>query len=1007
MLAVRVMKESEISPNAYPRSFGKYQLLGPLAQGGMGALYLAVAGLKDLERLFVVKTVLPHLADKEYVARFKDEAKVVVKLSHGNLVPVFDAGEVGGELFLAMDFVDGRDLRAVWNRCAQRGIAFPVEVAAYLVKELCQGLAYAHGYEGLSLVHRDISPPNILLSYSGEVKLTDFGLAFSTLKVEKTAPGIIYGKVAYMSPEQARGESLDGRSDLYAAAIVLWELLTGRQLFPPGKEAPEELIRRTKNPDVFPPSRRAPRVPRGLDKICMRALAPNRDDRYRDADHFREALSVWLAKEAPSTGAPTVTAFLRRLFKDEKESSKRERDDLINRARKKIKTMPRSVREDTGEKSIGRRALDRGKRPQDRRGRSRRTSDQTRPGIVVPVPQAGPDGRTVVPQSDGTALAANVAPETAGESAIGQVLDKRYRLIDLLGEGGMGTVYLAEHTEIGKLVAVKILHLVYSRLPDLVERFRREARAASRIGHPHIVDVTDSGTTKDGAAYFVMEYLDGVELGSVIEREGSLDIRRALRIGSQICRALAAAHDVSIIHRDLKPENVFLTVRDGQADFVKVLDFGIAKSAEAEEAREKRLTHPGMAMGTPEYMAPEQAAGKPADSRSDIYSVGAILYEMLGGVAPYRGQNFMEILSKKANEEPKPLSEMREGLDPELEALVMGAMSRNPEGRPSSMMALDFAINCRVLGRGAAAAGLLGLRADADDIAALNPGQTVASEAWEVGSGFYPPRTRAQSSWQAIGETTDTNVLPAAPRRSPWLKWLAIGAGAMLLLTIGIWALSPKSAPLATNDSSAVVLADEKTNVADDSERIDSVQPTTEDPSVGDGSSKEELEPIDKGERTDDTLPDPDPKSAEAPLVVDVKSDEIKKPSKPNGTRGPRNRAQAIKMLRRANAFKSRLRWREAKNLYQIVANSQFKSRDGYLGLAMIAFETKQTKQVIEYASKAGRSVKARMLLGHAHYKRGEYAKALSFYEKVLAVKPNNKEAARSRDAAKARLPSR
>ena len=257
----------------YPKKFGKYHLLAPLAQGGMGALYLAVTGDRGLERMMVIKTVLPHLADAEYVARFRDEAKVVVKLSHGNLIPVFDAGLVGGELFLAMDFVEGRDLRAVWNRCAKKQVAFPIDVAVYIVKELCRGLAYAHSFPDLNLVHRDISPPNVLVSYAGEVKLTDFGLASSTLKLEKTAPGIIYGKVAYMSPEQARGEKLDGRSDMYATGIVLWELLTGRQLFPPGKDQPQDLLSRAKNPEPPRPSKRAPRVPVELDEICLRALA--------------------------------------------------------------------------------------------------------------------------------------------------------------------------------------------------------------------------------------------------------------------------------------------------------------------------------------------------------------------------------------------------------------------------------------------------------------------------------------------------------------------------------------------------------------------------------------------------------------------------------------------------------------------------------------------------------------------------------------------------------------
>ena len=173
----------------------------------------------------------------------------------------------------------------------------------------------------------------------------------------------------------------------------------------------------------------------------------------------------------------------------------------------------------------------------------------------------------------------------------------------------MGLVYEAEHVEIGRRVAVKVLHPMYTRQAEVVSRFRSEARAASRIGHPNIVDVIDSGTTVDGAVYFVMEYLEGRELSQLVEEEGPLPAQRSIAIAREICQALTAAHKAGIIHRDLKPENVFLIERDGKRDFVKVLDFGIAKTMEAVTDRVGRLTNPGMAMGTPEYMAPEQAAG--------------------------------------------------------------------------------------------------------------------------------------------------------------------------------------------------------------------------------------------------------------------------------------------------------------------------------------------------------------------------------------------------------------
>ena len=227
----------------------------------------------------------------------------------------------------------------------------------------------------------------------------------------------------------------------------------------------------------------------------------------------------------------------------------------------------------------------------------------------------------------------------APEALVGSVVDGRYRIERVLGTGGMGAVYEAEHVEIGKKVALKVLHPQFSRQADLVARFRREARAASKVGHPNIVDVTDSGTTPDGDVYFVMERLDGLDLGEVLRHERRVAPDRVVAIGTQVCRALSAAHAAGIIHRDLKPENIFLVSREGVPDFVKVLDFGIAKQDMGNQNSPRRLTTPGIAMGTPEYMAPEQAAGKAIDGRVDIYSVGAILYEMLtGGSAASRRQ---------------------------------------------------------------------------------------------------------------------------------------------------------------------------------------------------------------------------------------------------------------------------------------------------------------------------------------------------------------------------------
>jgi serine/threonine protein kinase len=416
--------------------------------------------------------------------------------------------------------------------------------------------------------------------------------------------------------------------------------------------------------------------------------------------------------------------------------------------------------------SVGRRAGDKGVEGSDRR----RESDRRLPSK----PSAGKTAN----DSSGT-LALAQQQEEAPELGIGSEIDGRYRVVELIGEGGMGKVYLAEHIEIGKRVALKVLHPSYSRMPDLVERFRREARAASKIGHPNIVDVTDSGATADGSVYFVMEYLEGVELGSVIEREGALDVARALRISGQICRALQAAHREGIIHRDLKPENIFLIVRGGEADVVKVLDFGIAKTTEAEAARERRLTSPGMAMGTPEYMAPEQAAGRPADARTDVYSLGAIMYEMVTGVPPYQGDNFMEILTKKATLDPPPPVTIRSDLPLQVSELVLQAMSRNPDARPQSMESLEYELNKCLSGRGQAVASILGMTTDANVVATLNPGLSTRN----LDSGIvHLPSTGRQGTghgdtWETrsgvsrggynSGPTHVTHPTPSGPVRAP------------------------------------------------------------------------------------------------------------------------------------------------------------------------------------------------------------------------------------------------
>jgi serine/threonine-protein kinase len=286
----------------------------------------------------------------------------------------------------------------------------------------------------------------------------------------------------------------------------------------------------------------------------------------------------------------------------------------------------------------------------------------------------------------------NKLPPLQGETQalydplIGSTIDGRYIVEALLGKGGMGYVYAARHAIIDKRVAIKVLREDAAKDETAAQRFIAEAKAASKIGHQNIVDITDFGVLPDKHAYFVMEFLDGPTLAQVVGERGHLEPARAVAITSQIARGLHAAHGKGIIHRDLKPENIFVLTRDGQSDLIKIVDFGIAKDA----ASTRRLTQVGMVLGTPEYMSPEQATGQPTDPRVDMYALGCILYEMLAGDVPFKGENATGTLTKHVFDAVTPPSERRPelGIPPSLEAVVMRMLQKKPADRFADMRAL-------------------------------------------------------------------------------------------------------------------------------------------------------------------------------------------------------------------------------------------------------------------------------------------------------------------------------
>jgi len=308
-----------------PIPFGKYELLERLAVGGMAEVFRArVRGEGGFEKHLVIKRILPHLSsDSEFVVMLIDEAKIAVCLSHPNIVQVYDLGKIEGTYFIAMEFIEGGDLKEILRRCARRKIHVPIHHAIYITTEVLKGLDYAHSKRAgtkdspvpLQIIHRDISPPNILLSYEGEVKIVDFGIAKASTRMMETAAGILKGKFEYMSPEQASGLAVDARTDLFSTALLLYEMLVGRNPFL--AEADMQVLNNVRNARVVPPSQINPEIPKTLEKIIMKALELDVDKRYPRAGEMGADLLSFAYQSGHVSNATKLSRFMAELFAEE------------------------------------------------------------------------------------------------------------------------------------------------------------------------------------------------------------------------------------------------------------------------------------------------------------------------------------------------------------------------------------------------------------------------------------------------------------------------------------------------------------------------------------------------------------------------------------------------------------------------------------------------------------------------------------------------------------------
>ncbi len=310
------------SPEAEPRRFGKYQILERISAGGMAEIYKArLDGIGGFQRAFAIKRILPHLGgNQDLVDMMVDEAKIAGLLSHANIVQILDLGSIDGQFYIAMEYVNGRDLRMLMDRCNQKSITLPVPHAVFVLIEVLKGLEYAHNRQvmrggkpvPLNIVHRDIAPGNVLVSFAGEVKLTDFGIAKASIKALETMSGVVKGRFDYMSPEQAAGQPIDQRSDLFSAGVLFYEVLTGVHPFRrEGELATLDAIRKGQ---FIPASEVNPDVPYALEQVLEAALRVDPRERVPSATAFKESLDRFFHDAGFIFSASTLAAFIRGLF---------------------------------------------------------------------------------------------------------------------------------------------------------------------------------------------------------------------------------------------------------------------------------------------------------------------------------------------------------------------------------------------------------------------------------------------------------------------------------------------------------------------------------------------------------------------------------------------------------------------------------------------------------------------------------------------------------------------
>ena len=622
-------------------STGRYRIERLVGRGGAAEVFEAsIVGLGGFMRRVAIKRLKPDVArDPSMVREFESEARLVSRLHHANVVGVLDFGTMDGLPFQVLEFVDGVDLLGLETRSKKAQIPVGSELWVAAAAEAAHGLDYVHHAldqtgRPLGLVHRDMTPSNVLVAWSGDVKVADFGIALSLEAREPTRIGVVKGKLEYLAPEALRGESADPRADVFALGCVLHRMLTGLDLLP------DEPTRRRVAAGEPAPMRGT--LSGDLVRLITRATSPDPQKRTPSAAAFAEDCARWLASQgvidgrlvlretmarlrpAPEPQNVAPLAALSRLPEDAYPG----REDAYASGLATVPPSSRSDLDDTGSSSTGG-APTLVVSPLD---------DQPRT-VLEPLrafAEARPPARPQVSEDSSTGDSPRGLATDENEPIRLETLAWAYEILEPIAEGGFATVVRARHKPTGDIVALKTLREDRRDHKVAPARFEREAGALKKLDSPYLVRVRDSGRTPDGRPFLAMELLAGRTLADEINlMRGPLPLARTRRLARDIALGLAALHHAEIVHRDLGAKNV-MVVESGGREKAMLIDLGHMRWI--DDRPHTHLTAPGLMLGNSRWMAPEQVF-EPSNvgPTADLYSLGLLMLAMVTGRPPFHG----------------------------------------------------------------------------------------------------------------------------------------------------------------------------------------------------------------------------------------------------------------------------------------------------------------------------------------------------------------------------------